>query len=347
VLGCPVETWSASEISQAFGDYPSLPTAYPANLPDPRRKRVRPFGLHSDDTQQALALVSVCLSGWSPKAWGRCLVRGSELLAWRGTGRHFEAAVAKLKGGGAPESSGSPSAGIGAAMRVAPLGALYRDQSRRLSEVALESSAVTHADLRSISLAYAIAFAAGRLVGGAPVMQVRGELADAVAEAEDEWLSSRAKWSVDRAGRHQLSLTLARLFASMPDDVLALGDRVTSLVKPYLQPDFPPAHPNHGFALLGGVYGLAAGLLADAEPAPTLRAIVRQGQDTDTVAAIAGGLLGARFGSGWVPKERLWSREALALYAQALESRAAPPEPLEQLLGREAELSRLERAFQC
>ena len=91
---------------------------------------------------------------------------------------------------------------------------------------------------------------------------------------------------------------------------------------------------------------LGAGLLADVEPQAALRAIVRQGEDTDTVAAIAGGLFGARFGSAWVPKDKLMDREALGRWAQALVARVAPPEPLEQLLNREAEYTRQERAMQ-
>lgn len=346
-LGCPIEGWPAAEIASTFGGYPGLPTSYPQSISKKRRKRLRPLGIHSDDTQQALALISVCLTGWSAKAWGQCLVRGDTLKSWRGTGRHFDGAVEKLAKGGAPEAAGSPSAGIGAAMRISPLGALYVDQSRRLAEVAIESSAVTHGDLRSIALGYAVAFASARLVAGATALQVRAELPDAVAEAEDEWLYARTKWTFDRTGRHQLSLGLARLFASMPEEIVPLGARVVALAQPYLLPGFPAAHPNHGFALLGGLYGLAAGLVVDVDPAAALLAIVQQGEDTDTVAAIAGGVLGARFGSGWVPKQRLIDAAKLELYAQALVTRKAPPESLEALLLHEASLTVTEKAFQA
>ena len=347
MLGCPIEGWGAAEIASTFGGYPALPDVYPSTIPPKRKKRLRPLGIHSDDTQQALALLWVCLTGWSAKAWGQCLVRGDALKAWRGTGRHFDGAVEKLKKGGAAETAGSASAGIGAAMRIAPLGALYFDQSRRLAEVAIESSAVTHGDLRSITLSYAVAFASARLVAGATALAVRGELPDAVAEAEDEWLYTRAKWTIDRAGRHQVSLGLARLFAAMPEDVTQLGPRVVALATPYLLPEFLPAHPNHGFALLGGLYGLAAGLVVDVDPATALLAIVQQGEDTDTVAAIAGGVLGARFGSDWVPKQKLIDHHRLGLYAEALVARKAPPESLDALLQHEAMLTATEKAFQA
>jgi ADP-ribosyl-[dinitrogen reductase] hydrolase len=59
VLGCPVEGWRDREISSVYGTYPGLPDAYPFEViaaMGPRKvKRLRPLGLHSDDTQQALA----------------------------------------------------------------------------------------------------------------------------------------------------------------------------------------------------------------------------------------------------------------------------------------------------
>lgn len=346
VLGVPIESWTQAEIAAAYGSYDALPAAHPPNVLEKHKKRLRPIGFHSDDTQQALALLNVALTGWSPKLWGACLVRGSALKAWRGTGRHFDAAIEKLEKGKPAEEAGSPSAGIGAAMRIAPLGALYATESRRLSEVATESSAVTHGDLRSIAVAYAVAFSVARCVAGASAQQVRQELPDAVAEAEDEWLSGRAKWTFERAGRHQLSLTLARLFVAFPEGALPLGPRVVALAKPYLLPDFPPAHPNHGFALLGGVYGLAVGLLDEVDPARALLDVVRQGQDTDTVAAIAGGVLGARFGHAWVPKERFLDRPSIHRYAEALVSKVKP-ETMEQLLQREAGLTAQEKMFKA
>jgi ADP-ribosylglycohydrolase len=41
------------------------------------------------------------------------------------------------------------------------------------------------------------------------------------------------------------------------------------------------------------------------DPFPALRAAVRAGNDTDTVAAIAGALLGARWGASAIPAEYL------------------------------------------
>jgi hypothetical protein len=247
-------------------------------------------------------------------------------------------------------------------MRVAPLGALYHDQSRKLAEVAMESSAVTHADLRSIALGYAVAWTCAQLIGGKSAAEVRRELPDAVAEGEDEWLHGRRDWNIDRSGRHQLSLGLARVLAAMPEDVAALGALVMKLAEPLLPPT-EKAHPNHAFALLGGVYGLVSGLVSDVDPMSALLVIVRQGEDTDTVAAIAGGVLGARYGGDWIPKEQIQDRAHIELYARALSTmgpQAAPnpraqarvargeaPETLDTFLQREAALSAQEKTYQA
>src|SRR5262245_17623524 len=136
-FGCPVESWRTAEIEQTYGDYTDLPAEYPFDRIAPQGpkqlKRLRPLGLYSDDTQQCLALLHVCLSpeGWSPARWGTLLVEGASCHACRGTGRNFSAAVARLRKGTPPERAANPTAGIGAVMRIGPIGALYRDDASR------------------------------------------------------------------------------------------------------------------------------------------------------------------------------------------------------------------------
>lgn len=345
-LGAPIEGWTADDIATTFGPYPGLPTSY-AQVKMSRRARMRPPGLHTDDTQQALALLAVCLApgGWSARAWGECLVNGRESASWRGTGKQFENAVTRLELGGLPEESGSPSAGIGAAMRSAVVGALFHAEPERLAQVSLESAAVTHGDIRAIALSFAVAFAAGRFVQGASAASLRAELPDAVAAAESTWLTQREGWSLARGAGHQLSDTLRPLLAKLPAEPLEVAARVLELGFDKLDPGAPPPHPNHAFALLGGHFALGIALRDDVEPYTALRDVVRLGEDTDTVAAIAGGLLGARFGHVWVPKTQLVDVDHLAAWAEALVTRVAP-ESVDTLLGHEAELTERERAFQ-
>ncbi|WP_375767951.1 ADP-ribosylglycohydrolase family protein [Archangium gephyra] len=56
-------------------------------------------------------------------------------------------------------------------------------------------------------------------------------------------------------------------------------------------------------------------LIATEAPGAVLADIIQQSYDTDTVAAIAGGVLGARFGSGWVPRAWLLGAERVSRVA--------------------------------
>src|SRR3954467_11772730 len=115
VLGSPVEGWRRTEIERGYGVYNDLPDEYPLDLIPSRdaRRRLRPLGMHSDDTQQALALINVCLTvrPWSLGLWGQWLVVAMQRGSFRGYGRNFQEAIHKLSRGSPPEHSGSPSAG--------------------------------------------------------------------------------------------------------------------------------------------------------------------------------------------------------------------------------------------
>jgi ADP-ribosylglycohydrolase len=351
-LGCPVETWRASFIREVFGAYVDLPSEQPlqALAGDSKRlSRLRPLGLHSDDTQQGLALVACALEpgGWTRASWARWLVEGMRRKAWRGYGRNFKTAVQQLARGGAPEHSGSASAGMGAAMRVAPVGALLRDSPGELARVVMESSMMTHADLRASALAYAVAWSVAALVRGEAVDQVRAGVASAVRAEESRWLQLAEAWSFDRTGEHLVSDTLAALLEGPLLAPEALRERISELARPHLAEGFTVAHPNQGFALLGGAHGLVRALTATEPPGAVLADIIQQGYDTDTVAAIAGGVLGARFGSGWVPRGRLLDAERLELYAHALVTRSGPPEALDGFVQKEAAWTAEEQRFQA
>lgn len=351
VLGCPIEGWRKEDIERAYGAYTTLPEAYPLDrIPPARevRRKLRPLGVHSDDTQQALALIAVCLGGpWSPARWAEWLVVLMQRGALRGYGRNFQQAVHKLARGAPPEHAGSSSAGMGAAMRAAPLGALFRDRPEELVQVTMESSLVTHGDLRAAAMAFAVARSAALLIGGESAEGVRARLADDVTAVELEWTEQHAGWGIDRTEKHLVSQEIRALFAALPPDLAALRATLSERAKPHLARGFTKAHVNQGFATLGGLHALAVALFPEGSPESLLASIMAQGEDTDTVGAIAGGLLGARFGTGWIPVDRLRDELRLGVYADALVTRDGEPERRDGFIERERELTEEEKRFQA
>lgn len=346
-FGAPMEGWTPAAITAFFGDCRTLIPHWPPEaraLPPRQRKHLRPIGLHTDDTQQAIALLAIALTGWHPDRWAATLVRGFETHAWRGFGRNFIAAVHNLRKGTPPGHAGSPSAGIGAAMRIGPLGALLTGDALR--DAVYQSTLTTHADIRAAAIAHAIAWTVRQLVDARPLEAIRAELPAAVAAAEARWLAPDPHWTHDRAAGHQISDTLAALLAQPITDPATLRERIRAHARPHLAPGFTRAAPNQGFALLGGAHALLMALRDDIDPQATLTEIVRQGDDTDTVAAIAGSLLGARFGTAWIPLHSLHDAPRLTAWADALATAAPPPETRAAFFAAEAAHTRAERQFQ-
>jgi ADP-ribosylglycohydrolase len=345
VLGCPVEFWPAELIAQVFGRYDTLPSAYPLErIPgDPHiRGHLRPLGLHSDDTQQALTLLQLCLKrgGFVVNDWGQALRDGARAQAWRGTGKNFRAAVARLESGVDAAHSGSPSAGIGAAMRIAPIGAIYHANLQELERVVFEATRTVHNDACAIAFAFAVAQACALLVEGVDAAQVRERLPADVAAFE-----ARRLGAYPQSERHAVSLELGVVLAAAHDSLGQLRSwlRARPIVTT-VRPEELEQLPNHPLALVGGVHALMVGLWPEGDPAELLADAVRQGGDADTIGAICGGILGARFGTAWLPTPRMLDAEALVAYAQALPEEQLP-ESLEQLLRREAEWTQKEHAF--
>lgn len=350
-LGCPIEGWTAEEITRHYGHYGTLPQAYPASverLPARRRRRLRPLGLHSDDTQQALALLATATAGdgWSPRTWASWLVAGAQADAWRGTGANFATAVANLRQDVPPERAGSPSAGIGAAMRAGPLGAVFVVEPDTLARVVMQASVTTHADLRAAAVAYAVAEAVRRLVTGRTPDVVLAELGDRVARVEAAWLHDPGDWRLDTSGRHAVSTALRAFAAAPPADLGELGERICAHARPHVRAGHSRIHPNQGFAMLAGLHGLVAALLPCADPSERLADIVAQGYDTDTVGAICGSVLGACHGTTWFPLRRLVDAERLQRWADALAQGRPPPEDQATFLAHEAALTDRQRRWQ-
>ncbi|GAA2614817.1 ADP-ribosylglycohydrolase family protein [Dactylosporangium fulvum] len=184
---------------------------------------------------------------------------------------------------------GQGSMGNGAAMRVAPLGALHAGDSRTAALEALRSAEVTHAHAEGVLGAVAVAVAAAaagwaRLVRNPPRPP---ELRDAVLA-----------YLVDSQVRHGVEQARRLLGRSVAEAAYELGNGSRVLAQ-----DTVP------FALW-----VAATHLAD-YPAAVL-SCVEAGGDVDTTAATAGGIVAAHTGRAGIPPLWLEQREPLPAYVR-------------------------------
>jgi ADP-ribosyl-[dinitrogen reductase] hydrolase len=179
------------------------------------------------------------------------------------------------------------SAGNGSVMYCAPLGLAYASRPRELFDLAPVLSALTHFDGRCGTAVLAIALCAAALV--------RGEGAE---DAARETLTAVQ----DREGGEELEFLVEAVGGSRTID-----------------------GPDQGFCLFTA--GVAVQALARGGDVETeLRRVVSLGGDSDTNAAVAGALLGARDGVDGLPSvwlERLRDRDAIAAEAKALVPLAA------------------------
>ncbi|UUU19279.1 ADP-ribosylglycohydrolase family protein [Streptomyces sp. DSM 40750] len=184
---------------------------------------------------------------------------------------------------------GQGSHGNGAAMRVAPLGAWFRDDLAAAGEQARLSALTTHAHPEAVAGAVAVAVAAALAAAdGGPDAPPRAEFLKEVADhVPDSDVRSRLLVAANFSDR-----TSVRHAAS----VLGSGALISAL-------DTVP------FALWS-----AAGHLNDLGEA--LWQTAGAWGDRDTTCAIAGGVVAARTGTGGVPAAWLEAREDIPAWSR-------------------------------
>ncbi|MFG2040080.1 ADP-ribosylglycohydrolase family protein [Dactylosporangium sp. NPDC048998] len=183
---------------------------------------------------------------------------------------------------------GQGSMGNGAAMRVAPLGALHAGDSRTAALEAMRSAEVTHAHPEGILGAVAVAVAAAE-AGWARLVRNRPTPAELLDAVHGYLVDGGVRDGVRRARR--------LLGASVAEAAYELGNGAQVLAQ-----DTVP------FALW------VAATRLDDYPA-TVRACIEAGGDVDTTAAIAGGIVAAYTGRAGIPPAWLEQREPLAAWA--------------------------------
>jgi ADP-ribosylglycohydrolase len=309
-LGAPLEGLSAQQVRAHYGQVVDYVDGVRAWKKKPYRWRMP--GLYSDDTQQALVLADVLLERGEvdPARLAdvyRALAtpKGAYLGAHRGIGRSFRLVLADLERGVSPRETGQASAGIGAAMRIAPVGLYFLREPEAIFEAVMGASLMTHRDVRSLAGAMAVALAVRHLAAGGPrEPSFLFRLAAEVARAEDR-IAAEGAGVVASLGAHRRSLSTAIAHVEAVLD----GPRERALVALVEQANRHGAEPacrrpTMGFppACIPTCLYL---LLATDSFEEAVTEVINLGGDADSAGAILGALAGAHYGlrrsptAGW------------------------------------------------
>ncbi len=241
--------------------------------------------MFSDDTEHTLLVAqALCASAGETTAFTKSLARGLRrwiCLLTAGTGKATAQAALRLLIGASPERSGVWSAGNGPAMRAALLGVCYGDDINHLHTLVQSSSRITHTDPKATYGALAVAHAAHLSASG--TLTPETFLATLPLPHEAEELRALLNLAAKSAADGETS----EIFAA------ALG--LEKGVSGYIYHTVPVA--------------IHAALRHPQDYAAAIQSVIACGGDTDTTAAIVGGIVGANVGPEGIPVE--W-RQGLA-----------------------------------
>ena len=234
-------------------------------------------GMVSDDTDHSVFVAqAMSKHPTDPEAFARCL--GWKLRFWllclpAGIGMATLRSILKLWIGFPPNKSGVFSAGNGAAMRSAVIGARFAHDPELRRAFVSASSRITHSDPAADFGAQAVAaLATGTPPSLAELQQLLSDISD------------------DKQWGEVVSRIVAACESGLLADALPAGvaDRgVTGYVYHTVPVAIAAWHIHHG------------------DFRATIESVIRLGGDTDTVAAIAGALAGASLGREGIPDDWL------------------------------------------
>lgn len=262
-LGLPYEGMSRERV-RAFGEI--------------RHRFMGQRGMFSDDTEHTLMLAAAMHAHRDDmKAFQRSFawkLRGWLLGLPAGVGLSTAKAILRLWLGFPPSKSGVRSAGNGAAMRSAIVGAFWADDDAKRREFALAACRVTHTDPRAeesaILVAEAVALAANRIPTAEALNRLRPFVTSEIMKEQFEVLEQ----------------TLS--------ENNSVSEFATRMGCGYGVSGFAP----HTVAV-----ALFAWLRHRDDFETAVRSVIECGGDTDTVAAITGGICGAEVGEAGISHE--------------------------------------------
>jgi len=262
-LGWPLEFIPLSSIKARYGPQGLR------DLPDP--------ALFTDDTQMSLAIAKALIE--SGEADLEMLMRAvaAHFIAWKNSPENNRApGAACMRGVEALEAgipwyeSGVPySKGCGSAMRVAPIGYLYQDDPARLRSVAIATGRVTHTHRTAEAACLAAAFLVKLALDGIPPHLYLEVVLDVTSGISDEFDAALMRMA------HALTLS------SEEEAMRYIGEGWTG---------------EEAIAL-----ALYCVLRYPDDYAAAIWRAANSNGDSDSVACITGGIMGARLGVKAIP----------------------------------------------
>ncbi|SDD00259.1 ADP-ribosylglycohydrolase family protein [Glycomyces harbinensis] len=298
-LGMPTQSMSRQEIAE---DYGPIGGFVPAG---PRQKIAAgmPAGSVTDDTEQAVLLAELLIEhdGALPAdefarrllAWERDMIAKDSLDL---LGPSTKAALQRLQDGEDPGVTGRGGSTNGAAMRIAPVAIAVPVNPRvPFLDAVQDSARITHNSSIGLAAAAAVGAAVSAGIDGAGI-------ADAIATAADyaDLAERRAHWVAGGRIGPRVRWAAALLQGSDPADHARIA---TDLI-------------GTSVAAQESVVAALALAAVSTDPWQTLRTAAGLGGDTDTVAAMAGAVLGAVHGTAAWPARAITEvqqRNGLAL----------------------------------
>ncbi|MGN8049166.1 ADP-ribosylglycohydrolase family protein [Curtobacterium sp. 22159] len=278
-LGMPTQSMSLAEIRADHGRI----TGFADAGPHQRIAAGMSAGTVTDDTEQAVMVAELLIEGGGrldPTRFAEALIAWEREMEAKGSldllGPSTKTAVQRILDGVPASEAGSTGTTNGAAMRIAPVGvAVPSDDLVRLVDAVQDASRVTHDTGLGIAGASAVAAAVSAGIDGA----TRAEALDA-AVAAAALGASRGHWVAGADIAAKTTWARAHLRTVPAAERI---DTVSQLI-------------GTSVASQESVVAALALVGLDLDPWETLCTAASIGGDTDTIAAMAGAVLGAVHG---------------------------------------------------
>lgn len=285
-LGMPTQSMSRARIARRYGVVDRLlPGA-----PDQPIAPGLPAGSITDDTEQAVLLGRLLVTGRGqvdPRVFADALAEWEREMVARGSadllGPSTKRAIEAILAGADPLEAGIHGTTNGAAMRITPVGIAFRPPL--LLDAVVEASQVTHHTGLGIAAAAAVAAAVSSGIEGASLRDSLDLAEKTAAEG-----ARRGRWVAGGSIAGRLRWARQWVRALPADDV---PDAVADVI---------------GTSVASQESVVAALVLAEHyahDPLLALTTAAALGGDTDTVAAMAGAVLGAHHGLSAFPQAML------------------------------------------